>query len=516
MTKIVKGNDYSGNFKSEGDMNFGDTYNIPFLDKVVEKRLLGRAGAISVVETFTGREEDLEELERLLSQKKNQVVLLVNGLGGIGKTTVAKKLVSDHLDDKSYDHICWIDYQGTLQESVIAQIYHTYDLHQYEPSVIYQKIISDLGNLKGNNLLVIDGFDNVKDEKSIKDLPSNFKTLITSRNVFYSDTVKRYSLDTLSKKEAKELFYQYCSKQRADEKQVEKLLEKVGYHTLTIEIMAKTLAKDGKVTVNDLLSLQSKIHVQTDHPEVAQAALVDFLTKLFDFTGVPENEIYILQNLAVLPSVDIPQEDIKDFLHIPQEGREDFINQTHELADRGWLIRTESKKGTPVFRCHQMVQKFLRRHAKYRPTVEVCGKVVETFAGRLNVEPVENPLDKAVWVSYGVEILESLEGEDEEVATLANNLALRYQALGDLSKALKYNQKALGICESVLASDHPSLANSYNNIAAIYFDMTEYGSAKVYIEKTVGIYERIFPGGHPNLDKARGWREDIDEKLQGR
>ncbi|RMG60705.1 MAG: CHAT domain-containing protein, partial [Bacteroidetes bacterium] len=54
-----------------------------------------------------GRDDDLQELEQRLTEA-NQL-LLVNGLGGIGKTTLAKAYLSQHLH--SFDHLAWISIQ---------------------------------------------------------------------------------------------------------------------------------------------------------------------------------------------------------------------------------------------------------------------------------------------------------------------------------------------------------------------------------------------------------------------
>ena len=173
--------------------------------KAFGRRLLGRAGFIRTTSAFTGRESDLRAIEHLLASS-DKPILLVSGLAGVGKTTVVKKFVSEHLDDNTFDHICWIDYQGSLRESFLTQIDHGYDFREYTIDEIYQKLIADLVNLKGNNLLVIDGFNNVEDEANIKSLPVNFKTIITSRYILRQDMIKRYELSTLSPEEAKEFF----------------------------------------------------------------------------------------------------------------------------------------------------------------------------------------------------------------------------------------------------------------------------------------------------------------------
>ncbi len=66
---------------------------------------------------FIGREEDLQELDARL-KAKNQV-LLVNGLGGIGKTEVCRNYF--WANTNKFEKLGWIDYLGNLKESFTNQ-----------------------------------------------------------------------------------------------------------------------------------------------------------------------------------------------------------------------------------------------------------------------------------------------------------------------------------------------------------------------------------------------------------
>ena len=64
-----------------------------------------------------GRENDLVALAEML--KKTERVVLVNGLGGIGKTEVCKFFFYSHYNQ--YDYAAWIDWISSLKESLLYQ-----------------------------------------------------------------------------------------------------------------------------------------------------------------------------------------------------------------------------------------------------------------------------------------------------------------------------------------------------------------------------------------------------------
>ncbi|NIM12595.1 MAG: hypothetical protein GTO45_10820, partial [Candidatus Aminicenantes bacterium] len=65
-----------------------------------------------------GRADELQMLEKRLKETKR--LLLLNGLGGIGKTEVCKRFFMDHYNEFSFAG--WIDYVSSVKESIVAGI----------------------------------------------------------------------------------------------------------------------------------------------------------------------------------------------------------------------------------------------------------------------------------------------------------------------------------------------------------------------------------------------------------
>ncbi|CAF1385399.1 unnamed protein product, partial [Adineta steineri] len=73
--------------------------------------------------------------------------------------------------------------------------------------------------------------------------------------------------------------------------------------------------------------------------------------------------------------------------------------------------------------------------------------------------------------------------------------ALYYNQLGyiqdhqcDYEKAIEYYEKALQNQETTLPTNHPSFATSYNNIGTVYYNMGQYSKALSFQEKALGTW----------------------------
>jgi tetratricopeptide (TPR) repeat protein len=442
-----------------------------------------------------GRQEELKWLSRQL-QESNRV-LLVNGLGGIGKTEVCKRFFLDHY--REFAFAGWIDYVTSIKESLVNAFGFQPDLVKMNEADTlderYHKILVYLNSLDSNSLLV---FDNIEDPgdpdlDALTRLP--FKVIANSRSVLPGFLA--YTLDFLSESCCRDLFYKYYQLEKDDEG-VNKIVERCGRHTLSVELLARTAQNAGMSVTSfyELLTEQGfnlndvigdKVYTFW-HDEKTRQRFFDHLLKIFDISAarVTESELQVLTNLSVLPAIYIPMETLKEWLEL--ETNEEI----NGLVSKGWLKRDR----TTIF-MQQVIQEVIRY--KTHPDVKTCGKLTRALADNLSAEPGENPLDKKKYVIYADSLLQHIHDLHEDAATLANNLSLIYQALGQLEPALEFQKKAINILENVLDKNHPNLASSYNNLSMIYQDLGQLEPALEFQLKDVKISEQILDKNHPSL-----------------
>ncbi|TQV61533.1 MAG: ATP-binding protein [Sulfurovum sp.] len=252
--------------------------------------------------TFFGRDDELLRLDTLLDEHEN--VLLLNGIGGIGKTTVAKEYY--HRYATKYDSLIWLDYRESLFDSFMSKkmqsYFHIIKLAQSAEEA-FMGVVKTLSQIEGNNLFVIDNLANINDFiKYERYLPKNWKYLVTSRsNIEEYETLY---LDRLDEESAKKLFYKYYKVEKDDET-LSRIFQRVAYHTLTIEMIAKSYNKSKEKlskAYNDLEKLGINlcdIEVRVEHNIDAQKEIKHTIEKylkfIFDTSTLQDKETLILK-----------------------------------------------------------------------------------------------------------------------------------------------------------------------------------------------------------------------------
>ena len=108
-----------------------------------------------------GREEEIAELHQSLFENKQ--VVLVNGLGGIGKTTLSQAYLTKYADQ--YQHLMWVTVSGTSLESdfinaVLLDKTFGIKTEGKEVTDIFHEILYNLKALETQpNLLILDNAD---------------------------------------------------------------------------------------------------------------------------------------------------------------------------------------------------------------------------------------------------------------------------------------------------------------------------------------------------------------------
>ena len=85
--------------------------------------------------------------------------------------------------------------------------------------------------------------------------------------------------------------------------------------------------------------------------------------------------------------------------------------------------------------------------------------------------------------------------------------------MGAYSKALLSYEKALEIQQKTLPPNQPALAVSYNNNGLVYENMGDHVKARSFFERAVGIAQQSLLSDHPNVKKCRNDLDRIRKKF---
>jgi len=334
---------------NKGIINTGDNVTIE-TPHIIPKVLTNQTGLANDI-NFVGRKEELQKVDELLNQ--NSMLLLLNGIAGIGKSTLASYYLNQKKDN--FDYYGFVQVNEDIKLSFASAFGTSLDLKSEKIDDLFAEIMNKLQNLEGKKLLIIDDvkeMDSQQDEMNtlmtLKN--SGFQILFTSRET--KEYIPQYFLDIMSVEDARELFLKHYPTNEMDK--VDKVLEYLDYHTLFIEITAKTLKQKKRTLFLDKMIEKFANGEFSSIKKNKEESFNLFLSDLFSNDKILQDEenILFLKRLSILPSIEISFEDLYKFLVCEDKERlEEFLI---ELVDNGWLI--ESKD---TYKFHQILKEFV-------------------------------------------------------------------------------------------------------------------------------------------------------------
>lgn len=336
-----------------------------YLEQVPLPHVLTKVSASFVDENLIiHREQEIYELESLLSRKK--AVLLVNGFGGIGKTSLARMLYAK-ISDK-YDSIGWVEYHGNLKDSLLAAL--EINDNMVNPEQRWRAIVTRLKNDQSSKILFIDNVDydvrqlqNPQNDKFLQEITGwqNLTVVLTSRikEIPCYDVYPVYLLGNMANPEpCVDLFYFYYSKdefkkprdKRRETEAVVELVATAGFHTYAIELLAKSAVYEDTLfeylkKIKDIGFKFPDLEIMTGHSG-RSATAAEQLRLLFNLHSRGDKEMQILWDFSVLPEgMSLTLAEVQELLAYSR-------NDLHHLCLDSWL-RHEAGRG---FFLHPLVR----------------------------------------------------------------------------------------------------------------------------------------------------------------
>lgn len=419
------------------------------------------------------RESELLDLQNLI--KKGNRLILINGFGGIGKSTIAKEIFRRIHAEFSYAGFVtfsesWIDCINSHFHSSLFP----WEEYEEKPEVRFNAICNFLQDEPGTKLLVIDNYNYIcGDDAILKKLSKKTDvTLILTSRLSKIEKFVPFSIDRLSEEASMNLFYRYFENgggviQTSEQSVVEKLVHSVHRHTLSIELLAKT-ACECPYNLSSFYGIISQLGIAYDDVEVqteyAEATMKEHLRKLFDWHSLfawgdnAGEMLRILRNFSLMPSVNIPAEVAF------------WINCEHsdlmKLDKAGWI---SFDRATKTFYMHPVVKEILcldKEQYANNIGVEFLNCLSDRLFIKLNVESIR---EVAVKLEIAESFLSQLKGStSKEYIGACSGLALCLGEYGEYKKEQELSEYALELGKKYLSPGDELLAQLYNNLASIY------------------------------------------------
>jgi hypothetical protein len=201
---------------------------------------------------FIGRQDELEKLRNLLNPRDRIWTIVIDGIGGIGKSALALEVAHRYLneynfipEEERFQSIIWI----SAKDSVLTadgikkrfQVTHTLnDIYRQISVVLGEQEISHHNfNEQGflinralrirRTILIIDNLETVDDDRVdafIRELPNPTKCIVTTRHRI--DVADPIRLSAMPRKDALSLIHQECDKKNVqlDDSQIELLYKR--------------------------------------------------------------------------------------------------------------------------------------------------------------------------------------------------------------------------------------------------------------------------------------------------
>jgi tetratricopeptide (TPR) repeat protein len=444
-----------------------------------------------------GREEEIAELHQSLFENKQ--VVLVNGLGGIGKTTLSQAYLTKYADQ--YQHLMWVTVSGTSLESdfinaVLLDKTFGIKTEGKEVTDIFHEILYNLKALETQpNLLILDNADATLISYYDR-LPRqpHWHILVTSRE--HIEGFESKELGFLEPDKALLLFQKHCTR-ITDVKAIETLLHTIDYHTLTIEILAKTaqLQRLDIDTLQNAIEKDIRAGVYIKHNNDKIDKVYSYLSSIFDLSNVTDTEAWLLKQMACLPPDFHTYDLIKELICTPESEQAELLPESIEsLVAKGWLLKNPEADS---YKMHTIIAEVSRR--KLEVGINDVEVLLDNVTNKLAIDQTkDNPVDKFQWVEFG-KALDNIFGKEllPKVSLLQNNLATVLKDLGEYEKAKILLQKALISAEKNFGEEHPTTAVRYSNLATVLKDLGEYEKAKILLQKALISAEKNFGEEHP-------------------
>ena len=457
-------------------------------------------------QVFVGREKPLAELDGLLQGQK-QGMVAVTGIGGRGKTSLARRYGRWQLDDGHRYKLVW----QVSGADVVALEQGYQALAKHLGLKVEKKSAEQLGKAlfarleaQGRWLLIVDNVDNQARQRDIiQRLPLHHQghVLVTSR--LGTGWEIRFSLEKLTEEESIKLLHKYCPRRKSAQaaKALAKLLD---YSPLALRQAGCFLQRVSEQYEEKPLGYEDYVRLYRN----ARAMDLKYVSK--------DDKDYEARLTTLLSVQQLGKESpkalslVQQLAYLIQEGElpQGLLEECSDAGVREVLERygiVISQGGN--YKLHAVVGEMLR--TMYH---EEGGKAVAGALALLKKAWKYDDDDPKTWQGGGqllphVSALRSHAhlvppGSRGQLAALLHSQGLYYSTVqASYAAALKAYQGAMEMYKSIHhGKDHPDVASTLMGMGLVYRNQGAYEKALAYYEDSLKMYKAIHQGkDHPEV-----------------
>ncbi len=449
---------------------------------------------------FIGRDSDLAAIEADYLQH-HHLLVLVNGEGGMGKTTLAAQYWFRH--ENRYKHLAWVFADSGIGNALLslANALGVQFQPQDDANTQIARMTAAINNLETPCLLVLDNANNATDLEAYLGVLrrlSNCHILLTSRVTALHD-VAVHRVQPLDRDSATQVFKKHYPKHSdAEESLLAALLHAVGYNTLVIELLAKNLAVFNKfqtqyslaTLVSDLqerslLAIQIKpvkTLYQADSLRTATPDLI--IAAMYDVSALTDTERFLLHNFAVLPAENIPY---AIFIHLLQPDPADaYDDALSSLQQKGWI---DFYDDTNAFKISPVIQQ-ITKSKNAAALLDDCKTLIQTLKDELHPNKIhdDNYKMSTIFTRYAETVVAAFETPQYDAALLCERMGRYYTTVGNLDRAMYFYEKCR-VLSNELCALQPDHKYNKNELAIAYQHLGNTHSSLGNLDKALGFYE---------------------------
>jgi tetratricopeptide (TPR) repeat protein len=508
---------------------------------------------------FVGRETQLAEIQKTLAASKRAALCALQGMGGVGKTTLALEYAHLHMGE--YRLIAWLDATDTTTlDTSFNNLAHALGLReatQADYNIVRRAVLNYL--TRESQWLLI--YDNAEDPATLRDyLPDGTSghVLITTRNTHWQTLAQPILLDTWHTSEALEFLLRYAGQtdwgNETEERHARQLVEELGGLPLALMQAAAFMAtmQVGVAKYRELFN-KHKLELFKDKPLDYHTPVATTWNISIDALMKEQPKALLLLNLCAFFAPEPTR------FELLQEARERMGEKLKDLFDPNddyklTKVRAALRRyalaiiDETSLTLHRLVGLVIRENLAKKETEynvyatcaadvmnelyphnsddyqnwERCEELLrhaETIAGYADAANVALDTATRLYNETGLYLQgrahytaarhnferalaiaeRDLGAEQPIVAVSYNNMGSLLRDLGDLPAAKSYLERAIAINERVYGNDNLEIAQSYNNLGLLLQEMGDLPTAKVYYERAIIIREKILGREHPSV-----------------